>query len=203
MKKTNKQRTRPEDGAETRLLIMQVGRDLFMTYGFRAVSTRQIALACGLTQPALYRHFRDKEALYIDVLLHELETVNQALLQQIEQGQRQTVATLRLLARYLSDTPHDLSWMFHDLEHEIEPESRQRVRTAFWRQFLQPVADVFGQGFRSGELHTMEERLNPETAAMMFLNYLKQQPGKAPREDWPDTVVDLLLYGISAQPNKN
>jgi AcrR family transcriptional regulator len=42
---------------ETRCLILQAAHRPFMEQGYRAVSTRQIAAACGITQPALYRHF--------------------------------------------------------------------------------------------------------------------------------------------------
>lgn len=198
MNKTNKQRSRPEDGAETRLLILRTGRELFMTYGYRAVSTRQIAQACGLTQPAMYRHFRDKEALYIEVLQHELDLVNREVTGRIRHAQGDHAAALRLLARYLAEIPHDLGWMFHDLEHEIKPESRELLQRAFRVKFQLPIADVFREAFNRGDFHSLGGRLSPEAAAMLFLGSLKQRPGEAADTAWPDTVTDLLLYGISA-----
>src|SRR5690349_3359337 len=48
---------------ETAKLILQAARQLFMAHGYRAVSTRQVAEAVGLTQPALYHHFATKEEL--------------------------------------------------------------------------------------------------------------------------------------------
>jgi len=49
-----------DDRAETRKVVLQAARRLFLEFGFHAVSTRQIAEACGLTQPALYHHFANK-----------------------------------------------------------------------------------------------------------------------------------------------
>ena len=62
---------RDSDG-EGRQRILAVARSLFMTRGYRAVSTREIAEAVGVTQPALYHHFAGKEELYVAVLEEEL-----------------------------------------------------------------------------------------------------------------------------------
>ena len=50
-----------------------------MEHGFRAVSTRQIADGCGLTQPALYHHFSDKQDLYVAVMKESLSETQAAL----------------------------------------------------------------------------------------------------------------------------
>lgn len=41
---------------------------LFSRHGFDGVTIRQLAEACGITEPALYRHFPSKEAIYNAVL---------------------------------------------------------------------------------------------------------------------------------------
>jgi AcrR family transcriptional regulator len=41
---------------------------LFSRHGFNGVTIRQLADACGITEPALYRHFSSKEAIYVAVL---------------------------------------------------------------------------------------------------------------------------------------
>ncbi len=43
-----------DDAAETQGTILRTAEQLFMTYGYGAVSTRHMAGACGLAQPALY-----------------------------------------------------------------------------------------------------------------------------------------------------
>ncbi|MGL4818643.1 MAG: TetR/AcrR family transcriptional regulator, partial [Bacilli bacterium] len=57
---------------DTRETIIEAAKTLFMTHGYRAVSTRMIAKDCGITQPALYHHFSDKQALYTEVLKYSL-----------------------------------------------------------------------------------------------------------------------------------
>jgi AcrR family transcriptional regulator len=72
MARTTRKHVPQENVEETRNAILRVAQHLFMTYGYRAVTTRQLAEACGLTQPAFYHHFADKRALYLAVVTEEV-----------------------------------------------------------------------------------------------------------------------------------
>lgn len=48
--------------------IIDYATTLFMEQGYLATSTRQIAKGLGITQPAIYHHFQNKEDIYIQVL---------------------------------------------------------------------------------------------------------------------------------------
>ncbi|MCC6463973.1 MAG: TetR/AcrR family transcriptional regulator [Planctomycetes bacterium] len=50
-------------GRDTHAAILQAAADLFAERGFDAVSVREIVAAAGLTKPALYYHFGNKEGL--------------------------------------------------------------------------------------------------------------------------------------------
>src|SRR5262245_11938946 len=53
--------------------LAAVAADLFRARGFAAVGVDDIAAAAGLTGPALYRHFPDKQAVLFEVLRGALE----------------------------------------------------------------------------------------------------------------------------------
>jgi AcrR family transcriptional regulator len=53
--------------------IVREAIGLFSRYGFDGVTIRQLAEACGITEPALYRHFPSKEAIY-DAVMDALKT---------------------------------------------------------------------------------------------------------------------------------
>ncbi len=55
-------------GAITRSLIITTARDLFAERGFKGTTVREIARRCRITDPALYYHFRSKQALMQAVL---------------------------------------------------------------------------------------------------------------------------------------
>ena len=49
---------------EVRTLLVASARRLFSIYGYHGTSTRDIATAAGVTAPAIYRHFGNKEGLF-------------------------------------------------------------------------------------------------------------------------------------------
>ena len=58
---------RPKE-PEKRERIIAIARQLFAQSGFAATSLTRIALAAGLSKPALFHHFKNKDGLYESVL---------------------------------------------------------------------------------------------------------------------------------------
>jgi len=48
--------------------ILTEATRLFSSYGYDKVTIKALAEACGITEPALYRHYDSKEAIYVKVL---------------------------------------------------------------------------------------------------------------------------------------
>lgn len=48
---------------------MAIAADLFAEKGFRGVSIAELGAACGFSGPALYRHFRSKDAVLAEMLV--------------------------------------------------------------------------------------------------------------------------------------
>jgi AcrR family transcriptional regulator len=55
--------------ADRRAQIRAVAARLFATSGFHGVSIEDIGTACGISGPAVYRHFPSKDALLADLLV--------------------------------------------------------------------------------------------------------------------------------------
>ena len=55
-------------GGERRLQILRVAMRLFSERGFRGTKTREIALAAGVSEAMVFRHFATKEELYSAIL---------------------------------------------------------------------------------------------------------------------------------------
>ena len=146
-----------------------------MEYGFRAVSTRQIADACGLTQPALYHHFTDKQQLYTALAMGELAKTGAAL-ERIARQSENVEERLAQAARYLlNSTRHDLSQMMRDIRHELDEENRALLTQAFQASIVQPLSAIFGDGLRSGLLKTPEQGgLDPHIGLYLFMSMISQ-----------------------------
>jgi AcrR family transcriptional regulator len=48
--------------------ILNLATELFSRDGYDKVTVKQLADGCGITEPAIYRHFESKEAIYTEVL---------------------------------------------------------------------------------------------------------------------------------------
>jgi AcrR family transcriptional regulator len=55
-------------GDERRLQILRIAMRLFSQRGFRGTTTKEIALAAGVSEAMVFRHFANKEALYSAIL---------------------------------------------------------------------------------------------------------------------------------------
>jgi len=146
-----------EETEETRQTILRVAHELFMTYGYRSVTTRQLAEACGLTQPALYHYFADKEELYLAVVTEEIGKIKVAV-ERILRRSVQAAERLKLVANFLLSRLHsDLSLMLHDVRYEVSLAAREQLDEQFHQGFLVPIVTIFEEGIRQGELRAAEQ----------------------------------------------
>ncbi|GCE26669.1 TetR family transcriptional regulator [Dictyobacter alpinus] len=200
-----------EDSEETRHTILRTAEQLFMEYGYRAVSTRQIADACGLTQPALYHYFADKQMLYVEVI-KENTTKTQTALERIVRRNEGVAERLSLVVRYLhSTTQHDIGLMLHDIQHELSPQMQELLNDLFNTCLIAPIASVFEDGIRQGLLrHPQQGGLDAINSAYLLMTMLpkfidrpQSQEGSALHSnrygatiEQAEMVVQVLLYGL-------
>ena len=67
----------PEPRGRDRILTQ--ARALFLARGYLDVSMREIAAAADVRKATIYHHFRDKEALFTDIVLAEIATSQQRM----------------------------------------------------------------------------------------------------------------------------
>ena len=63
----------PKDKTASHVRVMAAARDEFMEFGFEKASMRRVGERCGLTAAGLYRHCRDKEALFDQLVAPAIE----------------------------------------------------------------------------------------------------------------------------------
>lgn len=199
---------------ETRHTILRVAQELFMEYGYRAISTRQIADACGLTQPALYHYFTDKQQLYAAMAREELSKTGAAL-ERIARRGEDIEERLRQAARYLlSNTHHDHGQMLHDIRRELDEETRAALNQAFQSGIVQPLTSLFAEGQRTGRLRSPEQGgTAPVIATYLFLSmisqFLRNRRGEThavfegynvSTSEAAALIVQTILYGLTSRP---
>jgi len=191
---------------ETRNTILRTAQQLFMEHGYRAVSTRQIADGCGLTQPALYHHFVDKQDLYVAVMKESLAET-QAALERILRRNESVQERLKRIARYLlSNAERDHAMMMHDIQQELSVTSRAVLNEAFQAGIITPIRSLIEEGIRQGVLLDQQKSgIDATTATYLFMSMLSQflqhsgvmQRDVLEKERAEDVIVQLLFHGMA------
>ncbi len=75
-------------GADRRLQIMEVAKELFARQGFEGTTTREIARRAKVNEAIIFRHFPSKQELYWEVIEHEckIRGVSEALEARLNSG---------------------------------------------------------------------------------------------------------------------
>ena len=194
-------RPRGEDAGEVDRAILAAAHRLFMALGYRAVSTRQIAEAAGVTQPALYYHFAGKQDLYAAVLREELAQLS-ARMAAIAGDGASVAERLLQVVRALPVASEDMGQMFHDIDHELGPEARRSVELAFQQGVVVPIAAILKDGIARHLLRDPRHGgVDAHTAAYLLLSMVRQPPPRdEPRVDAEHraaTIVEVLLHGLA------
>jgi AcrR family transcriptional regulator len=199
---------------EKRALILQAASQVFARKGYETAALEEVARKAGLAKGTLYLYFKDKEALYLQTVLHVLESLQTDLLQQVER-QPQGVEKLRAFASCQLSffaRNRDTLRLFADLFTPRLANLHKRLigslqeKRALLIAYLSRLVD---EGKRQGEIRL---DLESQRIALSFLGMVNQasqslgrlglpEPALEPPADAPegvaDTIMRILLEGIS------
>ena len=136
----------------TRDRVLRLADALFARRGYAAVSMRDVALAAGVTKPALYYHFRDKEALYEECVSPSQRRIGAMLRESAgTEGplpDRLLAATLTLL----TESRHHPIRTQSDIAEHLPSEAQHRLNEGFQDSVMRPLCDLFQAAAERGEL---------------------------------------------------
>ncbi|MFC4004134.1 TetR/AcrR family transcriptional regulator [Prauserella oleivorans] len=128
--------------------LAAVAAELFRAGGYHGVGINDIAAAAGITGPALYRHFKDKQAVLAHVLLsglEEIEAATDAAVRASEHPTPEQIRTLltRLAAKSVERREVAALWRWEG--RHLDPDSQRAIRErstamlATWAKVLMRV----------------------------------------------------------------
>ena len=178
--------------------VLLAALDVFARYGFRRSAMEDIARAAGMSRPALYQHFRNKEdiarslvALYFDMAVTALETGLSCALPPAEALERAFLGMAGQFKETLLDSPHGAELL--DMGDTVAPDL---VRAGMARK-----ADVLAEWLRR-EAQAGRLRLEdpPEILAQVMLAALDgaKTPPFALYRDRLKALARLFGRGLSS-----
>ena len=125
--------------------ILQTAAELFAARGFHGVSVGEIGKACGISGPALYKHFDSKDAVLAAMLVGISETLLEEGRERVAQASSPLDAVESLVA-YHTDFAlrHRALIVVQDRDWQsLPPTARERVR-----QLQREYVDVWARQLR-------------------------------------------------------
>ena len=189
-------RSSHEEGAGTSLgavtprrqQILDIAADLFAARGFHGVSVAELGAACGISGPALYKHFESKDAMLAEMLVTISETLLAEGRSRVAQAEGPREALEALVEWHIEFAiAHRSLIVVQDRDWSSLPDqARERVR-ALQRAYV----DVWAT-----QVRRFDTTLSPEasrTRAHVLFGLLNSTPhsGRLPDTQMHDVLRDM------------
>lgn len=184
--------------------IVAIAIEMFADRGFASVSMRDLAAACDMTPAALYHHFPDKSALYLEAVRQALLPKMGGLQQVLEQST--TIETMvRLFVTWFVDLVHN-DQNFHrllarellDVDHYRLDRISERVLGPSIHQLADlcdrflPGENPYLIGFSVMSLVLGHFQLDP-----IRRNLGPEELTSLSQQEITDHIVEMVLHGLS------
>lgn len=196
---------REEQLTHTHAAILAAAREQFLAQGYQATSTRDIAKQVGITQPALYHHFSDKEVIFLEVIKTvggEIKTGITDVVSQIP-ADADPVEALTAVTEVLTKAhPRDVFTVIHGSFKFLKPENKRQLGMVFMQDYLMPLTSFFETGVVS-----LQDGVKAQDAASFYLTSLSPLfntfhhvgPKDASQHDQTLALVRLILFGVAVK----
>lgn len=181
------------EGRDLRKEIIEAARGLFIAHGYRGLSMREIAVAVGVSKPALYYHFKDKEELFLAILTAYLEELSELL----EKNGRGVDGCRERVRGIVSDILHQpceqralIRLGSQEVGH-LSVKAQEAFYKVYYEQFIGKLENILKTGMERGELRRMDASV--ATWALLGIIYPYLYPTEMHDEPLLDETIDGLL----------
>jgi len=198
-------------GPERREEIVRAAMDLFARKGFNGTTTRDLALAAGVSEALIFKFFPHKDTLYTAIVEAKLRQVSQASDERFfthREGESDRDLFTRIATTYIFNLEKDDSFMrilfFSTLEGHRLTEMYIQKRIS---EVIRELAETIRSGTRQGRFR----KTDPVIAARIFIGMIYdylilkkifkvRRPPLHGRKQTVEAIVDVFLGGIEARP---
>ena len=136
----------------TKARIQKEAARLFIANGYHGVSMREVAEAVGVTKPALYHHFVDKEALFL-ALLQDAVMVLQQIVHAAKQQAGIQAQLDGIVNSLLRTAPEQrVGWQLASELRHISEKQRTEFENAYRKVWMGGITEIMAAAISNGEL---------------------------------------------------
>ena len=182
--------------------LIEVATKLFARNGYEATTTAAIALAAGVTEPILYRHFKSKQELFVAIVRAvSAQTMNHW--QELIGGITDPVERIRRIAKEFPQHTKGLDDAYHVL-HGALSTSRDRKVIAVMKEHYAQIEQFFAGMIREGQrTGVFRKDMDPKVPAwqliMTGIGYAMISLNLSQFDDaWVRDAIENTLRGMRA-----
>jgi len=196
----------PKNGRQK---ILEVAEKLFTEQGFNAVSIREIAECCDVTNAALYYHFPSKAALFMEVLEHHASRLDGRMRTAGHEGESYRDRVKAMLLEYALITK-DRRPPFHLLRQENDGMDKvakiDYIRRIFHAMIL-PIEELISEAIKAEDLKELPEGFSSAAVLVGMVNGQIQYSRVCGKNgiglQEMDFIVDIFWEGLGVESVKD
>ncbi|HSD84819.1 MAG TPA: TetR/AcrR family transcriptional regulator [Anaerolineae bacterium] len=182
-------------------VILDTSAKLFSQHGYNGVSIRDIAQAAGLTNAALYYHFKNKEDLFLAMLERDHEKTLTSL-REAAHGPGELREDLKQLVACYAAITCERRQSFQTLRRDLSNVEAGRGHKLFGEMhssFMRPLEERLAQGQADGEIQAGDVQLYARLLHGMIIALAHAGKPDKQRKVSPAEVeiaVNVFLKGV-------
>jgi TetR/AcrR family transcriptional regulator, fatty acid metabolism regulator protein len=195
--------------AARRTQILDAATQVFARKGFNRATIRDVAKVAGVADGTIYNYFANKT----DLLFGLLDRLNDTERRPASLALPAEASFTDYFRAYLHERVEAL-WSHSDLFRAVLPEllANPELRARYYDEVIAPTMALGEGAFRGLATSGMMRDLNPllsvrvvagSLLGLMVLQLLGDETLAARWHELPDTLADLLLPGLMAEPSKD
>ena len=186
---------------EGRERILDEARALFLERGFASTSMQEIADAVGMTKPALYYHFKDKQDLLLAVLGREMEEGHRAFGESLTRSESLETRLEEGAAWAFSRIKGDIGRLMSDM-HRVLPAERVTQFKCEHPMPVDTITHVISEAIARGEISDKED---PVILARLYVGMIfgqlamlhGEEIAEMDAEQLGKTVARVFIHGVN------
>lgn len=181
--------------------ILHEATRMFIEQGYHRLSMRALADAAEISKAGIYHHFKDKETLFLSVLMYHLDALSLVVARYIvdEGAARDKVSKM---VQEIFALPSEQRAIIRVVRQEIDqlnPVAQSQVVRAYHQSFIGNINTLMVQGIENGEFRPFEPTLLTWALLGIIHPYLYSEASHGVMTEPPriEILLSIFFDGVS------
>lgn len=190
-------------------LILESAKSRFDRFGYRKTTMDEISRDCRISKKTVYACFKDKENLFLSLLLRESRLAQEYIFAQTR-GIADPVEKLQILLKTAVEyfnQDHFLTRILKDEEALYSPVMQKRYRREVEEALMPAITDILAEGQKAGRIRAIDVNVVAYAGLKLFqsFSYLRTRNFAQDRETpgySVEVLSDFIMHGLEAHRSK-